>query len=150
MERAAPARAAGGAPRDRGDARSSPSGAASGARPYTLGVRVVAGLWATSRSRSAPGCAGARRSRALVDHQSDGDADPSGLWNTVAEQYPLDAIADARVTKERDGKGSPAYRVELVLQTGGVVRVPPTCPNDRTGCMRAAEHLWKALELPRA
>jgi hypothetical protein len=40
--------------------------------------------------------------------------------------------------------------VELVLDSGSIVPVPLIRPADRHGCMRAAEHLWKALELPRA
>jgi len=73
-----------------------------------------------------------------------------GLFGTVAERYPLETVVDARVTKERDGKGSPRYRVELVLDSGSIVPVPLIRPADRHGCMRAAEHLWKALGLPRA
>jgi hypothetical protein len=42
------------------------------------------------------------------------------------------------------------YRVEFLLDSGSVVPVPLIRPNDRDGCMRAAEHLWKALGLPRA
>ena len=72
------------------------------------------------------------------------------LFSTVAEQYPAEAIVDARVTKERDDRGSPRYRVELVLDSGSVVPVSVGRPHDRDGCMRAAEHLWKALDLPRA
>lgn len=72
------------------------------------------------------------------------------LFHTMTERYPADAIVDARVTKERDGKGTPLYRVELVLHTGNVVPLPLLHRRDREGCMRAAEHLWTALDLPRA
>jgi len=72
-----------------------------------------------------------------------------GFFRTVAEQYPADAIVDVRVKKERGGKGSPLYRVEFLLDSGSVVPVSLIRPNDRDGCMRAAEHLWKALGLPR-
>jgi len=72
------------------------------------------------------------------------------LFRTIAERYPVDAIVDVRVKKERQGKGDPLYRVELLLDSGNVVPVSLIRPNDRDGCMRAAEHLWKALGLPRA
>jgi hypothetical protein len=73
-----------------------------------------------------------------------------GLFHTMTQRYPADAVADARVTKERDGRGSPLYRVELLLRSGSVIPISVIGPRDREGCMRAAEHLWKALDLPRA
>lgn len=128
------------------------AGLAGGARPYTIGVRVVAGAVGTlALALGAWLCWRAPLSALVVDRVGRSVAlTRRSLFRTATEQYPLDAIADARVTKERDGKGSPTYRVELVLQTGGIVRVPLIRSNDRSGCMRAAEHLWKALDLPRA
>jgi hypothetical protein len=73
-----------------------------------------------------------------------------GWFRTIAEQYPAESIVDARVTKERDDRGRPRYHVELVLDSGSVVPVSLSRPHDRDLCMRAAEHLWKALGLPRA
>lgn len=72
-----------------------------------------------------------------------------GLFNKTTVQYPTAAIDDVRVTKERDGKGAPVYRVELVLVSGNVVPVSLIGPHDREGCMRAAKRLWVALGLPR-
>ncbi len=73
-----------------------------------------------------------------------------GMFGRTTEQYPTTAIDDVRVTKERDGKGAPVYRVELVLVSGNVVPVFQIGPHDRDGCMRAAKHLRVALGLPRA
>jgi hypothetical protein len=73
-----------------------------------------------------------------------------GWFRTLTEQYPVNVIADVRVTKERLRERAPAYRVELVLHTGSVVPLPLIRSSDRDGCMRAAEHLWTALGMPRA
>ncbi len=128
------------------------AGLATGTRPYTVGVRIAAGMVGTlALTLGAWLCWRAPHSALVVDRIGRTvTLTRRGLLKTATEQYPLDAVADARVTKERDGKGSAVYRVELVLQTGGIVRVPLIRPGDRAGCMRAAEHLWKALELPRA
>jgi hypothetical protein len=128
------------------------AGLVSGARPYTAGARVVAGAVGTlALALGAWLCWRAPLSALVVDRVGRTvTLTRRGLLNTVEEQIPLDAVVDARVTKERDGKGSPRYRVELVLDSGSIVPVPLIRPADRHGCMRAAEHLWKALELPRA
>lgn len=128
------------------------AGVASGARPFAIGVRIVAGMVGTlALVLGAWLCWRAPLAALVVDRIGRTvTLTRRGLFTTATEQYPLDAVADARVTKERDGKGSPVYRVELVLHTGGIVRLPLARPNDRAGCMRAAEHLWKALELPGA
>lgn len=128
------------------------AGLVSGAGLSTIGVRVVAGaVGALAFALGAWLCWRAPLAALVVDRVGRTvTLTRRGLWRTVTEQYPLEAVAEARVTKERDGKGSAVYRVELVLQTGGVVRVPLIRPNDRAGCMRAAERLWQALELPRA
>ena len=73
-----------------------------------------------------------------------------GLFRSSVEQYPAKAILEVRVTKEREGKADPVYRVELVLDTENVVRLSSCNTHDREGCMRAANHLWAALGLPRA
>jgi len=73
-----------------------------------------------------------------------------GLFRTTTESYPGSTIAEVRVTKERDGKERPIYRVELVLDTGQAVPVFLSPSHDREGCMRAAELLWTAVGLPKA
>ncbi len=73
-----------------------------------------------------------------------------GLLRTTMESYPGSTIAEVRVTKERDGKERPVYRVELVLDTGQAVPVSLSPSHDREGCMRAAGLLWTALGLPKA
>lgn len=72
-----------------------------------------------------------------------------GWLRRDTEHYPGATITNVRVTKERDSKGKPVYRVELVLQAGAAVSVSLVRPHDRKGCMRAAEHLWAALGLPK-
>ncbi len=69
------------------------------------------------------------------------------LLRRSTDHYPGATIANVRVTKERDSKGKPVYRVELVLHTGAAVSIPLVRPHDRNGCMRAAERLWAALGL---
>lgn len=120
-------------------------------RSYTIAVRVIAGVvGALALALGAWVCWRAPRSVLVVDRVGRTvTLTRRGLIHTVAERYPLETVVEARVTKERDGKGSPRYRVELVLQTGSVVPVPHMRPHDRAGCMRAAQHLWKALDLPR-
>ena len=71
------------------------------------------------------------------------------LFRRTVEQYSAKAILEVRVTKEREGKADPVYRVELVLDTGSVVPLSPCDAHDREGCMRAADRLWAALGLPR-
>jgi hypothetical protein len=71
------------------------------------------------------------------------------FFRSTVEQYPAKAILEVRVTKEREGKADPVYRVELVLDTGSVVPLSPCDAHDREGCMRAADRLWAALGLPR-
>ena len=128
------------------------AGLVSDGKTYTIAVRLAAGLlggfvlalgaWVGWR---------APLSTLVVDRVAQTVAlTRRGWFCTIAEQYPADAIVDARVTKERDGKGAPRYRVELLLDSGSVVPVSLIHPRDRDGCMRAAEQLWKALGLPRA
>jgi hypothetical protein len=128
------------------------AGMAGDGRAYTIAARVMAGVGGgLALALGAWVCWRAPRSALIVDRVGRTvTLTRRGLFGTAAERYPLDTIVDARVTKERDGKGSPRYRVELVLDSGSIVPVPLTRPADRHGCMRAAEHLWKALGLPRA
>jgi hypothetical protein len=128
------------------------AGLASDGKMHTLGGRVAAGLLGSLvLALGAWVCWRSPLSCLIVDRVAQTvTLTRRGLFRTIAEQYPADSIVDARVTKERGGKGSPLYRVELVLDSGGVVPVSLTGPRDREGCMRAAEHLWKALGLPRA
>ena len=72
------------------------------------------------------------------------------FFRSTVEQYPAKAIVEVRVTKEREGKADPVYRVELVLDAGSVVPLPPCDAHDREVCMHAADRLWAALGLPRA
>jgi hypothetical protein len=105
------------------------------------GVAVAGGAWLCWRSP---------RATLVVDRATQRlTLTRHGLFRRNVEQYPGAAIADVRVTKERDGKGDPVYHIELVLQTGDVVPVSLLHPRDRAGCMRAAEHLWTALGMPR-
>ena len=106
------------------------------------GIAAVAGAWMLWR---------ARRSAVVVDRGSRTvTLIRRGLFHTTSMHYPGTAVADVRVTKERDGRGAPVYRVELVLDTGSVVPVPLFRRHDRKRCMRTAESLWVALGLPRA
>jgi hypothetical protein len=127
-------------------------GLASDVRTFTIAGRVAAGLlgglvlalgaWVYLR---------APLSTVVVDRVRQAvTLTRRGLFHTIAEEYPASAIVDVRVKKERGGKRGPLYRVEFLLDSGSVVPVPLIRPNDRDGCMRAAEHLWKALGLPRA
>ncbi len=128
------------------------AGLVRGTEPYTVAVRAVAGVvggiglgygvWVCWRSPLAS---------VVVDRIGQTvTLTRRGLFHTFTQRYPADAVADARVTKERDGRGSPLYRVELLLHSGSVIPISLIGPRDREGCMRAAEHLWKALDLPRA
>ena len=106
------------------------------------GIAAAAGAWM---------CWLAPRSTLVVDRaRQTVTMTRRELFNTTTAQYPTAAIADVRVTKERDGKGAPIYRVELVLVSGTVIPVSLTGVRDREGCMQAAERLWIALDLPRA
>jgi hypothetical protein len=106
------------------------------------GIAALAGGWVVWRAqRSAVMVDRATRTVTLVRR---------GLFHTTAVHYQGSAVADVRVTKERDGKGAPVYRVEMVLDTGTVVVVPLFRPHDRTRCMQAAERLWAVLGLPKA
>jgi hypothetical protein len=127
-------------------------GLASGGKTSTVAARVAVGLLGSlALALGAWVCWRAPRSALVVDRVAQTvTLTRRGLFRTIVEQYPTDAIVDARVTKERDGKGSPRYRVELVLDSGSVVPVFLVHPHDRAGCMRAARHLWKALGLSRA
>jgi hypothetical protein len=127
-------------------------GVVSGGKPYAPSFRMGAGvLGSLVLALGAWVCRRAPLSILVVDRVAQTvTLTRRGLFRTIGEQYPADAIVDARVTKERDGKGSPRYRVELVLDSGSVVPVSLIRPHDRDGCMRAAERLWKALGLPRA
>ena len=127
-------------------------GLAGDGRTYTVAVRVAAGLLGgLVLALGAWLCWRAPRSTLVVDRVAQTVTQTRrGLFRTNAEQYAADAIVDVRVKKERGGKGGPLYRVEFLLDSGSVVPVSPIRPNDRDGCMRAAEHLWKALGLPRA
>ena len=128
------------------------AGLVSDGKTYTIAVRLAAGLlggfvltlgaWVGWRAPLSTLVVDRVTQTVTLTHR--------GWFCTIAEQYPADAIVDARVTKERDGKGTPLYRVELVLHTGNVVPLPLLHRRDREGCMRAAEHLWTALGLPRA
>lgn len=127
-------------------------GAVSGGKPYSLSFRVGAGaLGSLAFALGAWVCWRAPLSTLVVDRAAQTvTLTRRGLFHTTAERYPADAIVDVRIAKERDGKGSPVYRVELVLHTGTLVPVSLIRPRDREGCMRAAECLWAALGLPRA
>jgi hypothetical protein len=106
------------------------------------GIVVMAEAWVLWR---------AQRSAVVVDRGSRTvTLIRRGLFRTTSVDYPATAVADVRVTKERDGRGAPVYRVELVLDTGSVVPVPLFRRHDRKRCMRTAERLWVALGLPRA
>jgi hypothetical protein len=72
-----------------------------------------------------------------------------GLFWRIVEDFPGPAVADVRVTKERDGESNPDYQVEMVLSTGRVVPLFPLYRQDRERCMRVAQHLWSALGFPR-
>jgi len=128
------------------------AGLVSDGKTYTIAVRLASGLLGSLvLARGGWVCWRAPLSTLVVDRVAQTvTLTRRGLFRTIAEQYPADAIVDARVKKERDGKGSPRYRVELVLDSGSVVPVSLIRPHDRDGCMRAAERLWKALGLPRA
>ncbi|MBP1777960.1 MAG: hypothetical protein H6Q86_3971 [candidate division NC10 bacterium] len=127
------------------------AGLAGDGRTYTIAVRVAAGLLGgLALALGAWVCWRGPLSTVVVDRVGRAvTLTRRGFFRTVAEQYPADAIVDVRVKKERGGKGSPLYRVEFLLDSGSVVPVSLIRPNDRDGCMRAAEHLWKALGLPR-
>jgi len=123
-----------------------------GGKPYSLSSRMGAGvLGSLAFALGAWVCWRAPLSTLVVDRPAQTvTLTRRGLFHTTAERYPADAIVDVRVAKERDGKGNPVYRVELVLHTGNLVPLSLIRPRDRAGCMRAAERLWAALGLPRA
>lgn len=116
--------------------------------PFRIGIAVVgciaaaAGAWICWRAPLSTLVLDRNRQTLTVTRR--------GLFSRTTEQYPTVAIADVRVAKERDGRGAPVYRLELILVCGSVVPVPLLRPRDRAGCMRAAERLWAALGLPRA
>jgi hypothetical protein len=127
-------------------------GVVSGGKPYSLPFRMGSGvLGSLAFALGAWVCWRAPLSILVVDRAAQTvTLTRRGLFHTTVERYPADAIVDVRVTKERDGKGNPVYRVELVLHTGNLVPVSLNRPRDRAGCMRAAENLRAALGLPRA
>ena len=104
------------------------------------GLAVAAGAWVSWRAPRFTLVVDRSRRTVTVTHR--------GPVRRIVEQYPVVAVADVRVTKERERKGEPVYRVELVLHTGSVV--PASRPNlrDRAECMRAAQRLWNVLGKP--
>jgi hypothetical protein len=126
-------------------------GLANDGRTYSLLVRIGIGLFGgIAAAAGAWICWRAPLSTLVVDRaRRTVTITRRGLFNKTTEQYPTTAIDDVRVTKERDGKGAPVYRVELVLVSGNVVPVSLIGPHDREGCMQAAKRLWVALGLPR-
>ncbi len=105
-------------------------------------IGVVAGVWVLWRAQPSSVVVDRVGRTVTMIHREFSD--------TTAVQYAGSAVADVRVTKERDGRGAAVYRVELVLDTGGIVSVPLFRPHDRTRCMRAAQRLGIALGLQKA
>jgi hypothetical protein len=104
------------------------------------GLAVAAGAWVSWRAPRFTLVVDRSRRTVTVTHRGQ-------LRHTV-EQYPVAAVADVRVTKERERKGEPVYRVELVLHTGSVVPASRPHLRDRAECMRAAQRLWNVLGKP--
>jgi hypothetical protein len=104
------------------------------------GLAVAAGAWVCWRAPQFILAVDRSRHTVTVAHR--------GQVRHTVEQYPADAIADVRVTKERERQGKPVYRVELVLHTGSVVPASRPHLRDRAECMRAAKRLWVFLGKP--
>jgi len=104
------------------------------------GLAVAAGAWVSWRAPRFTLVVDRSRRTVTVTHR--------GQVRHTVEQYPVAAVADVRVTKERERNEEPVYRVELVLHTGSVV--PASRPHlyDRAECMRAAQRLWSVLGKP--
>ena len=103
-------------------------------------LAVVAGAWICWRAPQFILVVDRSRHTVTVAHR--------GQVRHTVEQYPADAVADVRVTKERERQGKPVYRVELVLHTGSVVPASRLHLRDRAECMRAAKRLWVFLGKP--
>ena len=104
------------------------------------GLAVAAGAWVSWRAPRFTLVLDRSRRTVTVTHR--------GQVRHTVEQYPVAAVADVRVTKERERKGEPVYRVELVLRTGSVVPASRPHLRDRAECMRAAQRLWNVLGKP--
>jgi len=104
------------------------------------GLAVAAGAWVSWRAPRFTLVVDRSRRTVTVTHR--------GQVRHTVEKYPVAAVADVRVTKERERKGEPIYRVELVLHTGSVVPASRPHLRDRAECMRAAERLWNVLGKP--
>jgi len=104
------------------------------------GLAVAAGAWVSWRAPRFTLVVDRFRRTVTVTH--------CGQVRHTVEQYPVAAVADVRVTKERERTGEPVYRVELVLHTGSVVPASRPHLHDRAKCMRAAERLWNVLGKP--
>lgn len=104
------------------------------------GLAVAAGAWVSWRAPRLTLVVDRSRRTVTVTHH--------GLVRHTVEQLPVAAVADVRVTKERERKGDPVYRVELVLHTGSVVPASRPHLRDRAECMQAAERLWNVLGKP--
>jgi hypothetical protein len=104
------------------------------------GLAVAAGAWVSWRAPRFALVVDRSRRTVTITHR--------GSIRHTIEEYPVAAVADVRVTKERERKGEPVYRVELVLHTGSVVPASRPHRRDRAECMRAAERLWKVLGAP--
>jgi hypothetical protein len=101
------------------------------------GLAVAAGAWVSWRAPRFTLVVDRSRRTVTVTHR--------GPVRRTVEQYPVVAVADVRVAKERERKGEPVYRVELVLHTGSVVPASRLNLRDRAECMRAAQRLWNVL-----
>jgi hypothetical protein len=104
------------------------------------GLAVAAGAWVCWRAPRFTLAVDRSRQTVTVTRR--------GPVRQTVEQYPVAAVADVRVTKERERRGKPVYRVELVLHTGSVVPASRPHLRDRTECMRAAGRLWVVLGKP--
>jgi hypothetical protein len=104
------------------------------------GLAVAAGAWICWRAPRFALVVDRVRHTVTVAHR--------GQVHNAVERYPVAAVADVRVTKERERQGKPVYRVELVLDTGSVVPASRPHLRDRAECMRAAERLWVVLGKP--
>ena len=104
------------------------------------GLAVAAGAWVSWRAPRFTLVVDRFRRTVTVTH--------CGQVRHTVEQYPVAAVADVRVTKERERTGEPVYRVELVLHTASVVPASRPHLRDRAECMRAAERLWNVLGKP--
>ena len=104
------------------------------------GLAMATGVWVSWRAPRFTLVVDWSRRTVTVTHR--------GEVGYTVEQYPVTAVADVRVTKEREPKGEPVYRVELVLHTGSVVPASRPHLRDRAECMRVAERLWNVLGKP--